>query len=105
MPNAAAMRLKDWQRSKSVTVLVDGAPMQAYAGEMLAAAMLTAGIVSLRKSPQGKTARGAFCLMGVCQECLVRVDGQTRQACLVSIVDGLSVQLAAPYEAAYDAGV
>ena len=72
---------------------------------MLAAAMLTAGIVSLRKSPQGKTARGAFCLMGVCQECLVRIDGQTRQACLVLIVDGLSVQLAAPYEAAYDAGV
>ena len=105
MPNVAAIRLPDWQRGQAVTVFVDGAPIKAYAGEMLAAAMLAAGIVSLRRSPSGHTPRGAFCLMGVCQECLVRIDGQTRQACLVTVVDGLSVHLAAPYEVAHDASV
>ena len=65
-----------------VRVLVDGQPLGAHEGEMLAAALLAAGVVRLRSSPLDHAPRGAFCLMGVCQECLVRIDGVTRQACL-----------------------
>jgi predicted molibdopterin-dependent oxidoreductase YjgC len=100
MPEAAATRMSDWQRGKPVSVLVEGTRIGAHEGEMLAAALLAAGIVQLRRSPQAGTARGAFCLMGVCQECLVRIDGQTRQACLVSVQDGLVVELVPPHERA-----
>jgi predicted molibdopterin-dependent oxidoreductase YjgC len=31
--------------------------------------------------------------MGVCQECLVRIDGALRQACLVEAKDGMRVEL------------
>jgi D-hydroxyproline dehydrogenase subunit gamma len=37
--------------------------------------------------------RGAFCLMGVCQECVVTVDGTIEQACLVEPLDGMTVTL------------
>jgi predicted molibdopterin-dependent oxidoreductase YjgC len=98
VPAPSATRLFGWQRGRGVQILVDGSPVAAHEGEMLAAALLAAGIVRLRHSPQGHTPRGAFCLMGVCQECLVRIHGQTRQACLVPVSDGLTIELVSPYE-------
>jgi D-hydroxyproline dehydrogenase subunit gamma len=80
-------------RGEPVTITVDGQGIEARTGEMLAAAMMAAGIVQLRSSPTAGTPRGAFCLMGVCQECLVLVDGKIRQACLTTVRDGLAVTL------------
>jgi len=37
--------------------------------------------------------RGAFCFMGVCQECAIHVDGAIRQACLTPVRAGLRVEL------------
>lgn len=99
MPTVGARRIANWHRGAAVTITVDGKTVVAHKGEMLAAALLAAGILRLRESPQGRTARGAFCFMGVCQECLVRIDGRTRQACLVTVSSGLVVELAAPFEA------
>jgi predicted molibdopterin-dependent oxidoreductase YjgC len=98
MPAPAATRLFGWQRGRPVRVTVDGSPLFAHEGEMLAAALLAAGVVRLRSSALDHAPRGAFCLMGVCQECLVRIDGATRQACLVPVLDGLKIELVAPYE-------
>ena len=53
---------------------------------------MAAGRLHLRDSPRGG-ARGAFCLMGVCQECLLQVDGVQRLACLVTVSDGMQVTL------------
>jgi D-hydroxyproline dehydrogenase subunit gamma len=78
---------------------VDGLTITAHEGEMLAAALLAAGILELRRSPEARTSRGAFCFMGVCQECVVRVEGETGQACLVAVKEGLNVELVPPYEA------
>jgi len=72
---------------------VDGAAVSAPAGEMLAAALACAGLLPLRRSPRTGAPRGAFCLMGTCQECLVTVDGVPRQACLTSVRAGMDVRL------------
>jgi len=80
------------QSRPHVVLSVDGRHVRAHAGEMVAAALMAAGIVKLRLSPGGAP-RGAFCLMGVCQECVVRIDGQTRQACLTPVADGMVVEL------------
>ena len=41
--------------------------------------------------------RGApYCMMGVCQECLVRVDGVLHQACLTRVEDGMRVESVDP---------
>ena len=93
MPEHTATRLLTLQRGARVTFSVDGELIEAHRGEMLAAALMASGIVRLRESPNAGTPRGAFCLMGVCQECLVRIDGKLRQACLTTVTEGLEVQL------------
>jgi predicted molibdopterin-dependent oxidoreductase YjgC len=76
-----------------VNIVVDGFTIAAYAGENLAAALMASGVLRLRHSPRSAAPRGAFCLMGVCQECVVQVNGALRQACLVPIEQGLVVEL------------
>jgi D-hydroxyproline dehydrogenase subunit gamma len=76
-----------------VTIMVDGQSLRVIAGGSLAAALIQAGIRKLRESPRDRAPRGAFCLMGVCQECAIQIDGKLQQACLVSPREGMSVSL------------
>lgn len=76
-----------------VTLSVDGAPVTARAGDSLAAALLAAGILACRTSAVSGAPRGPYCMMGVCFECLVAVDGVgSRQACLTPVRDGMRVE-------------
>ncbi len=70
----------------------DGVPMQAERGDTLAVALLAAGVNHVRRTGISGAARGPYCLMGVCFECLVTVDGvQNRQACLIEVDDEMDV--------------
>ena len=40
----------------------------------------------------GAGAAGMFCAMGVCQECVLLIDGQRREACRTSVAEGLEVR-------------
>ncbi|GGF89781.1 (2Fe-2S)-binding protein [Azorhizobium oxalatiphilum] len=75
-----------------VTISVDGAPLEARAGEMLTTALARSGLLRLRQSPRNGAPRGAFCHMGVCQECALHVDGAVRQACLTPVRAGMAVE-------------
>jgi len=79
------------RRRNEVSIAVDGRTIQAFAGESLAAALFAAGVRRLRLSPRARAPRGMFCLMGSCQECLVRVDGRRVLACLEPVRDGMLV--------------
>jgi predicted molibdopterin-dependent oxidoreductase YjgC len=69
-----------------VDIVFDGRPMQASAGETVAAALLAHGVVACRSTPLSNSARGPYCLMGVCFECLVTVDGRpNQQGCMVVV--------------------
>ena len=77
----------------TVTVQVDGAPVRMSRQASLAAGLLAAGVTAVRRSPVGGGARAPYCMMGVCFECLVHVDGvPNQQACLVMPQDGMRVQ-------------
>lgn len=78
-----------------VTIVVGGTPVAARRGESVAAALMAAGRLALRRSPGAGRPRGAFCLMGVCQECVVRIDGATRPACMTEVREGMVVEAAA----------
>lgn len=93
MPENSAERMQGMQRSLTVRLVVDGAIVEAHEGEMLAAALMAAGIWRLRASPRRGHDRGAFCLMGVCQECAIMIDGRIQQACRVETRDGMTVEL------------
>ena len=67
--------------------------IEAAEGESLAAALLAAGIPSLRETPVSGAPRAPYCMMGVCFDCLVEVDGvPNRQACLTLAAGGMVVR-------------
>ena len=87
------------ERPPAVTITVDGKPLRVYPGESLAAALLAAGTHTLRYSPRSRQPRGAFCFMGVCQECLVRLDGRRVLACQTPVQEGMVIQTGADFAA------
>lgn len=74
----------------------EGERIACFIGESLVAALAAAGIRALKISPKRAEPRGAFCMMGICQDCLVEVNGVRRNACLEPIADGMVVRRVAP---------
>mgnify|MGYP002713078585 CR=1 FL=1 len=76
----------------------NGAQISARSGQSLAAALTEADLRQFRNTVSGAQ-RGMFCGMGVCQDCLVTVDGiPNRRACMTLPVTGMAVsgQIALP---------
>ncbi|WP_108661758.1 (2Fe-2S)-binding protein [Acuticoccus kandeliae] len=70
----------------------DGETVEARPGDSVAAALIAAGFDATRRSAISGMARGPYCMMGVCFDCLVAIDGEpNRQACMVEVRDGLVV--------------
>ncbi len=86
------VRIAGIGRGRQLTIIVDGRRVEAFEGEMLGVALAAAGQLLLRHSPSADTARGMFCLMGVCQECAVMVDGAMTAACMLPVQAGMSVE-------------
>ena len=83
-------RIVDTQETLSFTF--DGRPLRAAPGDSVAAALLRAGVDTFRTSVVGGEPRGPHCLMGVCFDCLVTIDGvPNRQSCQVQVVEGMVV--------------
>ncbi len=77
----------------TVGITFDGVPIAAQAGDTVAAALLAAGVAHFRDTPVSGTARGPWCMMGACFDCLVSIDGEpARQACMVVVAPGMRVE-------------
>ena len=71
----------------------EGQAVEFAEGDSVAAALLAAGVGVFRHAPVSGAARGPWCLMGVCFDCLVEIDGvASRQACLVAAHEGMVVR-------------
>lgn len=91
-----SMDLPDGERRGSVGIDVEGRCVQAREGESLATALLGAAVVPFRRTAVSGAPRAPLCLMGVCFDCLVEVDGvQNVQSCMVEVRDGMQVRLPA----------
>jgi sarcosine oxidase subunit alpha len=78
---------------ETISLKVDGKPIRARAGDTVAGALLAAGIERFRTTPVTESARAPYCLMGVCFDCLVSIDGVgSRQACLIEVREGMAVE-------------
>ena len=76
----------------TICLYIDGEACVAKEGELLAAVLLRQPNPLFRKHPVDGSSRAAFCMMGVCFECLVEVDGiPNQQACLLPVEDGMQV--------------
>lgn len=78
----------------SITLHVQGQPVTARAGDTLAMALLNAGVIPFRQTPVSGQPRAPLCLMGVCFDCLVEVNGQQNvQSCMIQVCEGMQVRL------------
>ncbi len=76
-----------------VRFTIDGRAATARRGDSVAVALLAAGIEACRTTPGRGSPRGPYCLMGVCFDCLVTIDGiGSRQGCLVPVAEGMRVE-------------
>jgi hypothetical protein len=76
-------------RSPSITVVCDGESVKGIAGQTIAGVLLGSGRLSWRRTSVSGAARGVFCGIGVCYDCIVTVNGSRDvRACLRRADDG-----------------
>ena len=85
-------RVEDGHR-RTIRISIDGRPASACAGDTVAAALLANDVAACRVSAVSESPRGPYCLMGVCFECLVTIDGVgNRQGCLIEVREGMAIE-------------
>ncbi len=78
---------------ETVNFTIDGRPATARLGDTVAAALLASGIESCRTTPVSGAPRAPYCMMGVCFECLVTINGiGNRQGCLIPVAEGMTIE-------------
>lgn len=76
-----------------VTLMVDGAVVSAYEGDMIAAALLRAGIRTNRYTSKHHKPRGVFCGIGQCTDCVMVVNGRRNvRTCITRVADGMIIE-------------
>lgn len=85
-------RRADWPAAERVTFQFDGVPVLAQASDTVASALIAADIRAFATNPHDGAARGGFCFVGRCSDCLVIVDGQPgTMACQTAVAEGMLV--------------
>ncbi|MEA2093735.1 MAG: (2Fe-2S)-binding protein [Pseudomonadota bacterium] len=86
-------RRLDKNPGKQVSITINGKPFKVAAGETVAAAVLVSGFRQTRTTSVSSSPRAPFCLMGVCYECLMVINGQPNQrACREVVAEGMCIE-------------
>ena len=89
LPDLAAFN----PNARLLAVTIDGKPFAARDGDTVAATLLAAGLADCRTTPVSGSTRGPFCMMGVCFDCLVVIDGQpNQQGCMLPARVGMKIE-------------
>jgi len=76
---------------RDVALTVNGVTVTVTEGTTVAAAILTTGVATFRRSVSGEP-RGPVCGMGICYECRVTIDGQSHaRSCQILCQPGMKV--------------
>ncbi len=59
-----------------ISIVVDGKEIKAYEGDMIATALMAAGIYTFRYTSKKGEPRGIFCAIGRCTDCVMEVNGR-----------------------------
>lgn len=77
----------------TVNIEIEGRVVRVPVGETVAAAMLVNLPGPTRTTPVSGAPRAPLCMMGVCFECLMEIDGvPNRQACQVRVAEGMRIR-------------
>lgn len=79
-------------KQPDVTIIFDGKPIPAVKGEPVAAALMAAGVMTLRYTEKKHLPRGVFCGIGRCNDCKMIVNGvPNTRTCVTPAEDGMIV--------------
>ena len=74
-------------------MIVDRQPVEAYAGETVAAVLTASGHLKLGPPEHSDIPGSLFCGMGVCYSCLVTIDEVPNQrACVTPVTEGMTIK-------------
>ena len=77
----------------TVTVTIEGREVAVPAGASVAAATLLANLDHGRTTPISGAWRAPYCMIGVCFDCLMEIDGEpNRPACMVPVEEGMRIR-------------
>lgn len=86
-------RLIDNSTTELVDIEFDGTAVTVPAGISLAAVVFYLDAIPARRTPLSASPRAPFCMMGVCFECLLEIDGIGNQrACQIEVKAGMQVR-------------
>ena len=81
------------EESDTVTISIDNSEFRVPAGISVAAAVLLCGRKKVRTTPVSASPRLPFCMMGICFDCLMSIDGvANQQACQVEVSDNMRIE-------------
>lgn len=73
-------------------IWLNGQELPACAGQTVAAVLMASGCRVFRRTPRRGEPRGLFCGMGICFDCVVRIDDRPNvRACQTPVRDGMHV--------------
>ena len=82
------------ENREKVTIYVNGEPIEAVEGEVVAAALLAAGYKTFRKTPKYHRPRGIFCAIGRCTDCALTINGVPNvRSCVTPVEDGMQIMI------------
>ena len=85
-------RIKD-NTDGTVTVRIEGHEHEVPEGLSVAAAVLLCGYKKLRNTPVTDSPRLPYCMMGICFDCLMNIDGvPNQQACQIEVRENMIIE-------------
>jgi predicted molibdopterin-dependent oxidoreductase YjgC len=86
-------RLIDDTGTDTVTVRIEDREYDVPAGISVAAAVLLCGVSKVRNTPVTGSPRLPYCMMGICFDCLMCIDGvPNQQACQVEVTENMTIE-------------
>lgn len=81
------------EESEMVRIFVDGEPLLARKGEMIASALIAAGKQYFRKTIKTHQPRGIYCGIGRCTDCVMTVNGIPNvRTCITPVQEGMEIE-------------
>lgn len=85
--------LGEQEPAELVEITVDGKKLTARSGEMIAAVLMANGIMIHRHTAKNHEARGIFCGIGQCTDCVMTVNGKPNvRTCITPVEAGMVVE-------------
>ncbi len=84
---------KQYESHEAVSIIFEGEKLDVEKGLTVASALLVNGNTVFRSSVASGLPRAPYCMMGVCFECLIEIDGIPNQrACMIPVREAMKIK-------------